>query len=850
MLDHAAFFASLLFVFATLPGCGGSGSYTVPPDTTPPTAPTNLAAAAASGTQINLSWTASTDNVGVTGYRVERCQGAGCNNFAQIATPTATSFGDTGLAASTSYSYRVRATDATGNLSNYSSVATATTQAGVDTTPPTAPTNLTAAAASSSQISLSWTASTDNVGVTGYLVERCQGAGCNNFAQIATPTATTYNDTALTVSTSYSYRVRATDAAGNLSSYSNVASSTTLNSNIVVSILPKRGAVTTSQSLQFSATVTGTQTTGVNWLVDGAVNGNATVGTISGGLYKPGTAIGSHIITAQSVVDGSPSNAATIAVTNLNGYFSWRGTGKDTTRQGVNPSEYALTTSTVNSATFGKLFSCALDGFVFAQPLYVANLKIGATTHNVIYVATENDSLYAFDADNPSCSSVWSTPKVSLLPTGETAANSGDAGEVSMGPQVGITSTPVIDPASKTLYTVTVSEAGGPPYIQRLHAIDLFTGNEKFGGPVVISASVPGTGSGSNGTSIFFDPTRNNQRPGLLLLNGVVYIAWASHDDNPPYHGWVIAYSYNGTALTQTAAFSPTPQGTYNNGQEGGIWMTGAAPAADSGNNVYLSVGNGTFDDTLDMIPPMATANDFGDSVLKLNLSGNTLSVADYFAPDDQMTLNVGDIDLGSTGVVLLPDLSGNSPTHLMFCGGKDGNIYLLNRDNLGRYMNASNNIVQYFQLSGDTTNGFRSTPAFFNNTLYGAGAGDPLKAVSFSSSSRTFSMTPASQSTETYGGFGTTPMVSAIVTAQGTSNGIVWTIDYGPGVDTMTPGQAAILRAYDATNLASKLYDSSQQGARDQTGLAVKFTVPTVANGKVYVGTQTELDVFGLLPN
>ena len=464
-------------------GCGGSGSSYASPDTTPPTAPTSLAATAASGTQINLSWTASTDNVGVTGYRVERCQGAGCNNFAQIATPAANAFGDSGLTASTSYSYRIRATDAAGNISGYSNTATATTQAAADNTPPTAPTNLTAVAASSAEITLSWTASTDNVGVTGYRVERCQGAGCNNFAQIATPTANAFNDAGLTTSTSYGYRVRATDAAGNLSAYSNIASGTTLISNITVSILPKRGAVTTSQSQQFSASVSGTQTTGVNWLVDGTPNGNATVGTITNGLYKPGTAVGSHTITAQSVVDGTTSNAATIAATNLSGYFSWRGTGNDTTRQGVNPSEYALTTSTVNSLTFGKLFSCALDGFVFAQPLYVANLKIGTVTHNVIFVATENDSLYAFDADDPSCKAVWPTASVSLLGAGETAANSGDANEVSMGPLVGITSTPVIDPTTNTLYAVAVSEAGGLPYIQRLHAIDITSGKEKLGGP-------------------------------------------------------------------------------------------------------------------------------------------------------------------------------------------------------------------------------------------------------------------------------------------------------------------------------------------------------------------------------
>jgi hypothetical protein len=622
------------------------------------------------------------------------------------------------------------------------------------------------------------------------------------------------------------------------------ASSPVINppSNITVTLTPKLSAVTSSQSLQFTAKVTGTQTTSVNWSVDGTLNGNATVGTITTGLYKPGTAIGGHNITAQSTVDGTPSNAVSIAVTDLAGYFSWRGPETDTTRQGVNPKEYALTPSTVNATTFGKLFSCRLDGFVFAQPLYVANLTVGAVKHNVVFVATENDSLYAFDADDPTCMPVWPSASVTMLQTGEAPANANDVNDGSMGPMIGITGTPAIDPSTNTLFAVALSETS-TSFIQRLHAIDITTGKEKFGGPVVISASVPGSGSASGGLppKISFDPQANNQRPSLLLSHGAVYIAWASHDDTPPYHGWVIAYS--ASTLSQIAAFSSTPDGSSSGGLEGGIWMTGAAPAADSAGNVYLSVGNGTFDDTTDAVPPVAPNDDFGDSVLKLSRNGNSLSVVDFFTPDDNMALDNGDIDLGSTGVVLLPDLPG--PTHLMFCGGKDGHIYVLNRDSLGKFMSASNNVVQFFQLSSDSSNGFRSTPAFFNNTLYASGFGDPLMAVTFSPSAGLFSTTPAAQhSPETYGGFGTSPMVSA----QGTSSGIVWTIDYGP--DQGTPTTPAILRAYDATNLTKKLYDSSQQGNRDTTGMAVKFTVPTVANGKVYVGTQSELDIFGLLPN
>ncbi|HEY6271778.1 MAG TPA: hypothetical protein VIX19_07280, partial [Terriglobales bacterium] len=669
----------------------------------------------------------------------------------------------------------------------------------------------------------------------------CSGASCGTLSS-TTSNPVTY--TAPTMVPSSTVLLTATSVADNTKSGNAVITVTSGGPpSVNVSLTPLRGGLTISETLAFTATVAGSMNTGVTWTASGGAFSSSTANPVT--YTAPATA-GIYTITATSAADGTASASATIGVTNLAGYYSWRGPESDTTRQGINLKEYALTTaptSTVKSSTFGKLFSCPVDGFVFAEPLYVANLSIGGVKHNVVYVATENDSLYAFDADSPSCKAVWSTASVSLLVAGETAANSGDAGEVSLGPLIGITSTPVIDPTTNTLYAVAVSETAGSTFVQRLHAIDITTGKEKFSGPVVISASVAGSGSGSSGTPamISFDPLRNHQRPGLLLSNGAVYIAWASHDDNPIYHGWVIAY--NASTLKLTAAFSPTPDGSASGGLEGGIWMTGAAPAADSSGNIYVSVGNGTFDDITDTIPPVAPNDDFGDSILKLKLAGSSLSVSDFFTPDDQMALDTGDIDLGSTGVVLLPDLTGASPTHLMFCGGKDGHIYLINRDMLGEFVNSHNNVVQFFQLSGDTSNGFRSTPAFFNNFLYGAGFGDPLMAVTFSPSTRQFSATPAFQSAESYGGFGTTPMVSA----QGTSNGIVWTIGYGP--DQGSPSSPAILRAYDATNLTT-LYDSSQQGSRDTAGLAVKFTVPTVANGKVYVGTQTELDVYGLLPN
>jgi hypothetical protein len=598
---------------------------------------------------------------------------------------------------------------------------------------------------------------------------------------------------------------------------------------ISVSVSPQWGGLTLSQSQVFTATVLNdSQNLGVTW--------SATGGSLSSNTSNPttysvsGAPAGVYTITATSNADNTKSASATIGITNLGGIYSWRGMEGDTTRQGVNSKEYALTPANVTSANFGKLFSCPVDGYVFAEPLYLANLMISGKTHNVVFVATENDSLYAFDADTNAapCTPLWQR---SLLPAGESAATAANVGNADIGPLMGITGTPVIDPASGTLYVVAETVNAGT-YIHRLYAINVATGANSAT-PAVVAASVPGSGSGASAGMLSFDPLRNFQRPGLLLLNGTLYIAWGSNSDVATYHGWIMGYTASN--LQQMAAISVTPDASSNHGLEGGVWMTGAAPAADSSGNIYISVGNGTFDDTANAVPPMAPNDDFGDSVLKLT---GALAVSDFFTPFNQAALSMGDVDLGSTGQVLLPDQTAPGITHLMFCGGKDGKIYLMNRDSLGRYQNANGGVVQYFKLSGDNTgNGFRSTPAFFNSTLYGAGVNDPLMAVSFNPGMQQFATTPAFKSAEKYADHGTTPSVSA----QGATNGIVWTIEYGQA--------NAILRAYDATNL-TKLYDSSQQGSRDTAGPPAWFSVPTVANGKVYVGTKTELDVYGLLPN
>jgi hypothetical protein len=730
-----------------------------------------------------------------------------------------------------------------------------------DTTPPSAPTGLTATAASTSQINLSWTASTDNVGVTGYKVERCQSAACSNFAQIATPTATTFNDTGLAGSTSYSYRVRATDAAGNLSNYSGTASATTPAAPIVVSVLPKRASVTTGQPQQFTPTVTGSSNTSVTWEVDTVPNGNSSVGTIdTTGKYTPPATPGVHTVTARSVADTTMTASATIAVTDLTGVTTYH---NNISRDGANTREFALTTATVKTATFGKLFSCTVDGAIYAQPLWVANLTINGTKHNVVIVATQHDSVYAFDADASPCSTLWHANLVDAAhggTPGEGSVPSAPGGLVGSGfgdlsPEVGVTGTPVIDLTTGTLYVVSKSViANLSSFFQRLHALSLTNGNEKTGSPVSIdnSISVPGTGDGSLNAQVAFDPRNEHQRPGLALVNGVVYVAWASHEDHDPYHGWVIGFNATTLAQVPNAVFNTTPNhvGTVSYSR-GGIWMSGGAPAADTSGNLYFLTGNGTFDAD-------SGGSNYGDSTMKLSTTAG-LTVADWFTPADQASLDGADNDHGSGGAAILVDQPTSPVQHLVIGGGKEGNLFLLNRDAMGNYggstVPADSKAVQIFSVG----NGVFSTSAFWNNSLYIAPSGGPLQAYPFTTSTGKFNTGSATSASVTFSFPGATPSVSA---SSATANGIVWAIDGSMFCTPQSPGCGpAVLHAFDATKLSPELWSSSQVAA-DNAGFAVKFTVPTIANGKVYIGTRGndtgtgtpsipgELDVYGLKPN
>jgi len=472
-----------------------------------------------------------------------------------------------------------------------------------------------------------------------------------------------------------------------------------------------------------------------------------------------------------------------------------------------------------------------VDADVYAQPLYVPNVTItGKGAHNVVFVATEKNTAYAFDADSNSnpCSPLWS---ISLMNPGEVSldTNSGDGCTETVSPDIGITGTPVIDPSTQTLYVVSTSKVTAPSltYFQRIHALSLANGAEKFGGPLAIQASASGSGDGSVGGSISFDPRQHLQRPGLLLQGGVVYVAWASYCDLDPYHGWVLGFSASSGTLQRVSTFNDTP-----NGSRGGIWMSGAAPAADASGNIFLITGNGTFDANSGAAPN----NDYGGSFLKLS---GALAVSDWFAPFNEAFLNgPADLDVGGGGAVLLIDNPGGPNAHLLIGGGKEGKLYLLNRDNMGHFMSgADSQIVQSFLVS---SNGIFSSPTLWKNTLYIAAASAPMTAFAFNTTTGNFNTTPLPQTSVTTFGFpGATPSLSS----NGLANGILWAIERAGA------GTPAILHAYDATNLAVELWNSSQNAARDQAGTAVKFTVPTIANGKVYIGTRGELDVYGLLP-
>jgi hypothetical protein len=493
----------------------------------------------------------------------------------------------------------------------------------------------------------------------------------------------------------------------------------------------------------------------------------------------------------------------------------------DAGRTGQNLQETILTTSNVNSSSFQKLFSYPVDGQIYGQPLYVSDLAIpGKGIHNVVLVVTEHDSVYAFEADSNAGAGggvLWhdSLGISAATPNSDFGNRYGPYHDIN--PEVGITSTPVVDLATDTMYVDAFTHDGAGLYSHHIHALDITTGAEKFGGPVLVAASVPGNGAGSVNGRIAFDAKQQLQRPALTLLNGVLYVSYSGYADTDPYHGWIIGFDASNLHPLAAAVFNDTP-----NGSEGGIWMGGNGLAADAAGNLYLEIGNGDFS---------AASSNYGESFVKLSTASG-LSVSDYFTPFNQAQLSGMDRDLGSGGPILLPQQPGSHPNE-MIGAGKEGRIYVVNRDNLGQYDPASDHVIQ--ELPGAIGGGGSyDTPAYFNGSIYYSGSGDVTRA--FSLTNGMLSTSPTSRSAATFGFPGSTPSISA----NGTSNGILWEIQMG---------NPAVLYAYDATNLAHLLYASNQAGARDQLGAGVKFAVPTIANGHVYVGTSNALAIFGLTP-
>jgi hypothetical protein len=508
----------------------------------------------------------------------------------------------------------------------------------------------------------------------------------------------------------------------------------------------------------------------------------------------------------------------------------------DVARTGQNLNETILTPANVKPAQFGKLYSRAVDGYVFAEPLYLPGVTIGGQLHNVLYVATEHDSVYAFDADSNTGANASPLWFASLLTqaygaaAGATTVSSSVVG-TDIWPEIGITGTPVIDPSTGTLYVVSKTAENGA-YVQRLHALDVTTGAEKFGGPVQITASVSGTGVGSSGGTLAFDPLWENQRPGLLLLNGIIYIAWASHGDTLPFHGWVIAY--NASTLSQTGAYCAT-----RNGFGAGIWMSGAGLAAEiidpvnyPYGRIFVPTGNGDYHASV----PYTSLMDYGDSIVNLDLSNGVPTIKDEFTPYNQLNMEAGDLDLAAGGALILPTQTTGSYPNLLVVAGKSGTLYLLDRENLGGYTASGDQVVQEITNAVGVP-GVWSSPAYWNGNIYYWGVNDKLKSFSLADGQLTG---PTGVSSETLAFPGATPSISA----NGTTQGIVWAINsdgYG--------GQAsATLFAHDALNTATTFYSSATNVSRDDPGPAVKFAVPTIVNGKVYVGAEYLVSVYGLI--
>jgi hypothetical protein len=857
-LDGRTILVCVLLVIGLTSGCAGVGSQSAPSAgggaTDPPPASITVSVAPASTTvQAGLTQTLTATVANDSGAKgvVWTVTGVGCSGG------TCGSVSPSSSASGVAVIYTAPTTvpSPASVTITATSVADGTKSAVAAITVSAAPVSVTLSSTTASVIAAATQVFTATVqgdpagkGVTWALSgSGCSGAACGTLSAATSASGTPITYTApANVPNPATVTLTAKSVADTTKSAAATVTITAVSAgNVSVKLTPKRGGLTVGQALNFTATVTndvGGQ--GVTWTASGG--SFSTQGATTATFVAPATA-GRVTITATSKADVTSSASTTIGVTDLAGVYTYH---NDVSRDGANTQEYALTgpsgstASNVSSSTFGKLFSCAVDGAVYAQPLWVASATINGAKHNVVVVATAHDSLYAFDADTSPCVTYWHANLIDSAhggTTGEVPVPSGDVGGLVGGgsgditPETGVIGTPVIDKATNIIYVVSKSViASSSTFFQRLHAISLATGNEAFTNPVSITpASVTYPGTGDGGTTVSFDPPVELQRAGLALVNGVVYICWASHEDAGHYYGWVAGYKASDLSLAST--FNTDPISGF-----GGIWMAGSAPAADNNNNLYVITGNGNFDGN----------TEFGDSFLKLGTS-NGLQRLDSFTPSEEATLNQGDLDLGSGGAAVVINLS--AQRQLVVGGGKGtafaGELYVLDPTSLGGFQQGAggtDKVVQEFSFNHPIF----ATAAFWQNTLYIAGVGGPVQAFALNPSTITFGTTATSSSSATYGFPGATPSVSS----SGATNGIVWALNNSTYCTSGKTCGPAVLHAYDATNLGTELWNSGTTA-----GNAVKFTVPTVANGKVYVGTRGssstgggvgELDVYGLLAN
>ncbi len=533
-----------------------------------------------------------------------------------------------------------------------------------------------------------------------------------------------------------------------------------------------------------------------------------------------------------------------VSPSGLQGVLMWKG---DATGMGLNSKESKLTPVNVNVTAFGRIAAYPVDGFVVAQPLYVSQLDLGSKSlHDIVIVATEHDSVYAYDLGGSSTTPLWVR---NYAVNGDTPAPDNYGGRTTLGGEIGITGTPVIDPVTGTVYFVTM-QVHNHVIQQWLRAVDARTGKDFGPGSVLIQASAPGDGRGSSKGQIAFDPSIQNQRTGLVLSAGKVLIAWGSFSDWGLYHGWLMAY--DAATLNQAAVFNSTTQsqavdpadGPADHGGGGSFWQGGASPTVDSSGNIYLIAGDGSFNAD-------QSGNNYGDTVLKLQLNGGSFQIADWYSPSNEACVDLADLEIGSGGLALLP--SSIAPGRsFAITTSKEGSLYLLDTNNLGKYNPAGDTqIPQQFlvgkqacspntgsgEAEGPNWNRLYGNPSYWNNNLYLAPANESLLQYQFNGAS--INTTPLARSSVKFGLRG----ASTVVSANGIQNGIVW----GFQKDAVTG--RGILHAFDATNVSHELWNSEMSGQRDAMGLVGSFGVPVVADGRIITGSQYAVNVYGQLP-